>query len=117
MPMRALVFTAPSVVELRDVDEPAPRPGEAVLDVAVAGICGSELHGVRTPGFRIPPLIMGHEFAGTTPDGRRVAVNPLLSCGCCDRCRAGQTQLCWQRAIIGIHRPGGFAERVAVPES
>ncbi|MCW2912697.1 MAG: hypothetical protein JWN52_765 [Actinomycetia bacterium] len=115
--MKALVFTAPSVVELHEVDEPSPRSDEIIIEVATAGICGSELHGVRTPGFRTPPLVMGHEFAGTTPDGRRVAVNPIVSCGACDLCTRGRGQLCRSRAIIGVHRPGGFAERVAVPSS
>ncbi|WP_231336257.1 zinc-binding dehydrogenase [Actinomadura graeca] len=115
--MKALVFTAPSVVELHDIDEPSVKPDEILVEVAAAGICGSELHGVRTPGFRTPPLVMGHEFAGTTPDGRRVAVNPILSCGRCDLCSRGHRQLCRGRALIGVHRPGGFAERVAVPVS
>lgn len=115
--MKALVFTAPSVVELHDVDEPSVRADEILVEVAAAGICGSELHGVRTPGFRTPPLVMGHEFAGTTPDGRRVAVNPILSCGRCDMCGKGRGHLCRRRALIGVHRPGGFAERAAVPAS
>jgi threonine dehydrogenase-like Zn-dependent dehydrogenase len=114
--VRALVFTGPNRVELLDVDEPAPVDGEIVVEVAAAGICGSELHGIKTPGFRKPPLVMGHEFAGFTPDGRRVAVNPLVSCGACDLCRLGYPELCRERALLGVHRPGGFAERVAVPE-
>lgn len=109
------MFTTPSMVELHDVDEPAVRPDEIIIEVAAAGICGSELHGVRTPGFRTPPLVMGHEFAGTTPDGRRVAVNPILTCGHCDLCGRGRSQLCRDRQIIGVHRPGGFAELAAVP--
>jgi threonine dehydrogenase-like Zn-dependent dehydrogenase len=60
---------------------------------------------------------MGHEVAGTTPDGRRVVVNPLLACGGCDRCLSGAPQVCRRRELIGVHRPGGFAERVAVPAS
>ncbi|MBT2211077.1 alcohol dehydrogenase catalytic domain-containing protein [Actinomadura sp. NEAU-AAG7] len=115
--MKALVFTAPSVVELHDIDEPSVKSDEILVEVAAAGICGSELHGVRTPGFRTPPLVMGHEFAGTTPDGRRVVVNPILSCGDCDLCTRGRGNLCRRRALIGVHRPGGFAERVAVPAS
>src|SRR5690242_10800646 len=115
--MKALVFTAPGVVELRDVPEPAVGPGEVLVHVAVAGICGSELHGVRNPGFRVPPLIMGHEFAGTTDDGRRVVVNPIVSCGGCDLCGRGLPQVCRRRCIVGVHRPGAFAERVAVPAS
>jgi threonine dehydrogenase-like Zn-dependent dehydrogenase len=115
--MRALVFTEPSHVVLRDEPEPTPADDEVVITVASAGICGSELHGFRSVGMRKPPLIMGHEFAGTTPDGRRVAVNPLLCCGTCSACLAGREQICSDRQLLGVHRAGGFAERVAVPVS
>jgi len=113
--MRALVFTGPGVVELQQVPVPEARPGELVLSVRAAGICGSELHGFRSVGFRKPPLVMGHEFAGETPDGRRVVVNPLVSCGSCDLCRRGAPHLCRVRELMGVHRPGGFADRVVVP--
>ena len=114
--MQALVFTGPGVVENLEVAEPSPGPGEVLLDVAAAGICGSELHGISKPGFREPPLVMGHEFAGTTQDGRRVVVNPIITCGGCDLCDAGLAQVCRERSIVGIHRAGAFAERVVVPE-
>ncbi len=104
------------MVEILDVGEPSVGPDEVIVDVVAAGICGSELHGIDRPGFRVPPLVMGHEFTGTA-DGRRVVVNPLLTCGACDRCDAGRTQLCRHRKLLGVHRPGGFAERVAVPRS
>ena len=115
--MKALVFTAPGQVELLDVPEPDPAPGEALVEVRAAGICGSELHGARRPGFRQPPLIMGHEFAGTGAGGEAVVVNPILSCGRCEECRRGLRHVCREREIIGVHRAGGFAERVAVPAS
>jgi alcohol dehydrogenase len=114
--MRALVFTRPGAVELLDVAEPQPADGEVLVRVAAVGICGSELHGIRSSNFRTPPLIMGHEFAGTLPDGGRVVVNPLLSCGTCDMCVAGRDHLCRHRSILGIHRAGAFAEWVAVPQ-
>ncbi|MER5426857.1 2-desacetyl-2-hydroxyethyl bacteriochlorophyllide A dehydrogenase [Streptosporangium canum] len=113
--MRALVFTGPGVVEMWDVPEPEPGPGDVLVHVVASGICGSELHGVKTPGFRVPPLVMGHEFAGRTEDGAPVIVNPILSCGHCDLCALGTRNVCRQRRIIGVHTPGGFAERVAVP--
>ncbi len=113
--MRALVFTAPGEMELQEVAEPRPEPGEIVVEVRAAGICGSELHGFRSAGFRVPPLVMGHEFAGSTADGRRVVVNPLLSCGVCDMCGRMLPQLCRRRELLGVHRGGGFAPRVAVP--
>lgn len=115
--MKALVYTGPSCVEVLDISQPQVQEGEALVEVSAAGICGSDLHGVQKPGFRVPPLVMGHEFAGTTSDGRRVAINPIISCGQCDLCARGRTQLCRDRTIVGVHRPGGFAELVAVPES
>jgi threonine dehydrogenase-like Zn-dependent dehydrogenase len=115
--VKALVFTAPGTLELLDVPEPQPGRGEVVVQVRAAGICGSELHGARSPGFRKPPLIMGHEFAGVTAAGEAVAVNPVLSCGHCGPCQRGLRHVCAERQIIGVHRAGGFAERVAVPAS
>ena len=115
--MKALVFTAPGVVEIQEVPDVVAGDGEVVVHVDRAGICGSELHGIQTPGFRVPPLVMGHEFVGRLDDGRRVAINPLTSCGECDLCRRGRTQLCRSRQLLGVHRAGGFAERVAVPQN
>lgn len=115
--MKAMVYTAPSVLEMLDVPEPEAAPHEAVISVVSSGICGSELHGVQKPGFRQPPMIMGHEFAGTLADGRRVVVNPMVSCGHCDMCRRGKFYLCRTRSIVGIHRAGGFAERVNIPKA
>ena len=111
-----MVFTGTGVVEMLEVDAVEPGEGEVLLKVEAAGICGSELHGILHPGFREPPLVMGHEFAGTTPDGRRVTVNPIVSCGTCDLCVMGEDQLCRTRSIVGIHRPGAFAEHVVVAQ-
>ena len=115
--VKALVFTAHGTVELCEVPEPRVANAETLVHVRSAGICGSELHGVRHPGFSVPPLIMGHEFAGVSDSGDPVVIHPLLSCGECDMCGRGQPQLCRRRALIGVHRSGGFAERVAVPAS
>ena len=100
-----------------DLDEPEPGESEVVVEVSVAGICGSDVHAVRDGGLlRVPPIVMGHEFSGIV-DGRRVAVNPMISCGVCDGCGRGQPHLCRDRRIVGIQRPGGLAARVAVPVS
>jgi len=117
--MRAVVYTAPLTLELQDVPEPQPAPGEVIVNVKAVGICGSELEGFRSQSpFRVPPLIMGHEIAGVRADtSESVAVNPLIACHRCDLCRRGHENLCRSRALLGIHRAGGFAERVAVPES
>ncbi|MDW5593893.1 alcohol dehydrogenase catalytic domain-containing protein [Conexibacter stalactiti] len=116
--MQAIVYTAPLTLELQDVPEPITAAGEVIVEVRAAGICGSELEGFKSQSpFRVPPLIMGHELAGIRLDtGAAVAINPLISCRVCDLCLRGQENLCRTRALVGIHRAGGFAERVAVPE-
>lgn len=113
--MRALVFTAPNEMTVLDVDDAAAFDGDVLVEVAAVGVCGSELHSISGAGWRKPPLVMGHEVVGTDPSGRRVAVNPLVSCGRCDSCARGATNLCRDRALLGVHRPGGYAELVAVP--
>jgi threonine dehydrogenase-like Zn-dependent dehydrogenase len=115
--MRAMVYTAPLTLEVRDEPEPQPAPGEVVIEVQAVGICGSELEGFRSQSpFRVPPLIMGHELAGVRADtGERVAINPLIACGRCDMCLRGARNVCRERRLVGVHRAGGFAERVAVP--
>jgi alcohol dehydrogenase len=66
---------------------------------------------------RVPPLILGHELAGEVIEGpgrgRRVTVNPLITCGCCEYCVQGRNNLCANRTMIGMTRAGGFAELVA----
>lgn len=116
--MKGIVYTAPQELKLLDVDEPTPADGEVVVEVGAVGICGSELEGFKSESpFRVPPLIMGHEFAGVRVDsGERVVINPMVSCWRCDLCLRGLPNLCRNRQVVGIHRPGGFAERVAVPE-
>jgi threonine dehydrogenase-like Zn-dependent dehydrogenase len=128
--MDALVWTAPRVMEMQRLPVPAPAPGEVLLAVTATGICGSELSGyLGQSSIRVPPLVMGHEAAGvvvadaelalgdgsSARAGTRVAFNPLVTCGECDRCRAGLPNLCRSRKIIGAHRAGAFATYVAVP--
>lgn len=116
--MKAIVYTGPRELRYLDVEEPEPAAGEVVVEVRAVGVCGSELEGVASGGsWRRPPLIMGHEFAGVRADtGERVVVNPLVACLECDLCLRGQANVCRRRAIVGIQRPGAYAERVAVPE-
>lgn len=124
--MKALVYLGPRRMELQEVDDARPGAGEVVVTTAASAVCGSDLHGFREASpRRIPPLIMGHETAGTVADagfgvdpalvGRRVVLKPILFCGECDACRAGRTNLCARGRLVGRDLSGGFAERFAVP--
>src|SRR3954447_9843940 len=94
-PMRALVYSAVKKVELQDIPRPVAGAGEVLIAVEMAGICGSDISGFlgHSPR-RQPPLVLGHELVGRCEDGRRVVVNPLVSCGSCAQCLAGRQNLC-----------------------
>jgi 2-desacetyl-2-hydroxyethyl bacteriochlorophyllide A dehydrogenase len=126
--MQALVYVAPRVMAMRDLDVPAVGPGDALVRVAYSGICGSELSGfLGQSSIRQPPLVFGHEVSGhiaaTGPGvdrwdiGTPVTVNPLISCGACRYCEAGRPQLCPRRLLLGASLPGCNAEYVRVPAS
>lgn len=117
--MRALVYTAPGKMVLEDRPRPRPAAGEIEIAVAAAGICGLDVSSFLGRSRRsIPPLILGHELVGHTPDGLRVAANPLMSCGRCAACLNGAQNLCLKLRLLGMDRSEGcFAEYVAVPES
>lgn len=113
--MQALVYTAPLELQVQRADEPTAAADQTVVRVAAAGICGSEIEGfVSKSPFRVPPLIMGHEFSGYTDDGALVTANPLVNCRTCDMCVRGMPNICRNREILGIQQPGGFADFVAV---
>ena len=124
--MRALVWEGPNRMAVQPAGEPEPAPGWVVVRPGAAGVCGSEVEAYvgRMPN-RVPPCVMGHEFAGeviaTGPGvdaswtGRQVAINPIIGCGRCPACAADAPNLCPSRTLIGIQHPGGFAERVPVP--
>lgn len=120
--MKALVYTAPGALDYREVPEPVPAAGESLLRVEACCICGSDMHAFHgRDERRQPPLILGHEAVGTVVagarKGRRVVVNPLVSCGSCVRCREGRANLCGRRQMMSMNRPGAFADLVAVPDS
>ncbi|BBH19750.1 galactitol-1-phosphate 5-dehydrogenase [Paenibacillus baekrokdamisoli] len=124
--MKALVWNAAEKMDWEDRERPIPLVNEVLVRVEVVGICGSEIEGyLGHNSLRIPPLIMGHEFCGIVEQvgneenkgliGKKIVVNPLLSCGNCASCWKGMPQLCKSRRIIGIHKPGAFAEWTNVP--
>lgn len=119
--MKALVYTAPGELTYRDEPEPVVDAGDALLRIDAVGICGSDMHAFHGHDpRRKPPLVLGHELVGTVLEGaragRRVTANPLIACGRCDFCVQGRDNLCSQRTMVGMTRPGAYAERMSIPE-
>ncbi len=119
--MKALVYTNPLEVIYRDELDAHAEEGEALVQVEAVGICGSDMHAYQGhDARRQPPLILGHEVAGKVLSGKlqgeRVVLNPLINCTFCDYCLTGRSNLCKNRSMIGMTRPGGFAEQVSIPE-
>lgn len=116
--MKALVYTDVETLAFRDVPDPEPNADEITVQIDSVGICGSDMHAFLGHDDRRPaPLILGHEGAGIAADGRRVTINPLVTCGTCRSCRAGRDNLCATRQILSMPpREGAFAQSVSVPE-
>ena len=119
--MKALVYTAPGELNYRDEPEPVVDAGDALLRIDAVGICGSDMHAFHGHDpRRKPPLVLGHELVGTVLEGaragRRVTANPLIACGHCDFCAQGRDNLCSRRTMVGMTRPGAYAERMSIPE-
>ncbi len=123
--MKSLKLAGVRHFVLMDDPEPEPAAGETLLRVSAVGICGSDLHWFDEGGIgdsRLDrPLILGHEFAGTIlngPDsGRRVAVDPAISCGTCRYCLDGRPNLCSCLRFAGHgSQDGGLRERIAWPD-
>ncbi len=119
--MKALVYTDTMKTEFRDEPGPIAEDGEIVVDLSHCGICGSDMHAWHGhDARRIPPLILGHEAVGFARNGKyagkRVALNPLMTCGACDFCESGNEHLCASRELIGMRVPGAFAEAVTIRE-
>ena len=124
--MRALHYPRYGHLEMVDLPVPEVAPGEALLRVAACGVCGSELETFKARNARRPPpLVMGHEFCGVVEEvgpgvekelrGRSVVCNAVVPCLDCVRCRRGDTHLCGERQVFGMHRSGAFAGFVSVP--
>jgi 2-desacetyl-2-hydroxyethyl bacteriochlorophyllide A dehydrogenase len=120
--MRALVYTGPEQIEFTDVPDPDPKSDEVVIKIDAVGICGSDMHAYLGHDDRRPaPLILGHEAAGVVTTGagagRRVVINPLVTCGACQDCLGGRSNICAKREIVSMPpRQGAFAEQMAIPE-
>ena len=121
---------APGLV-VEEIPVPEIQPGEVLVRVEAASLCGTDLHIQQWDAWaqqRVsPPLTLGHEFAGTVVavgrdvrhahEGDYVSAESHVTCGMCFHCRTGQAHMCEQTRILGVDRPGAFAEYVAVPET
>src|SRR3954467_295232 len=136
--MRAAGFHGARAVRVGEVPDPRPGEGEVLLRVVRSGMCGTDATDWKAGPKTFPvdrrhpvtghqgPMIIGHEFIGevvgqgqgaTTPVGTLVASGAGVSCGRCDRCLQGRTNLCRRYYTLGLNTAGGMAELVAVPES
>ncbi len=135
--LKAAVYHGRRDVRVEEMPDPSPGPGELVLEIHAAGVCGSDANEYTGGPFAIPidvphpvtghvgPTILGHEIAGRVVAigrdvegfrlGEVVACGGGMSCGSCERCRAGRTNLCTSYATLGHHRHGGLAQLCAVP--
>ena len=117
--MRALVYTGVETLEMCDMPRPNVAPDQSLIRIYASGLCGSDMHAYLGHDDRRPvPLILGHEAAGIVEGtGRRVTINPLVTCGTCDACRRGRDNLCPDRLIISMPpREGAFAPFVAMAD-
>jgi L-iditol 2-dehydrogenase len=129
--MKALVLSAYKELELQELPVPQPGDDELLIRIRACGICGSDVHGYDgSTGRRLPPIVMGHEAAGTVESvgrdvkgfsiGDRVTFDSTVYCGKCFYCGRGQINLCDDREVVGVSTPafrrnGAFAEFVTVP--
>jgi threonine 3-dehydrogenase len=118
-------------LDLAEVPVPAIRDDEVLVRVEAASVCGTDLHIYNWDDWarqRIrPPLVLGHEFAGTVVEAGPLVRNAVLgdyvsaeshvTCGACFHCRTGRAHMCEQTRILGVDRDGAFAGYVAVPDS
>ncbi|MEM7313529.1 MAG: galactitol-1-phosphate 5-dehydrogenase [Planctomycetota bacterium] len=130
--MKAMLLSEYKKLDIVDMPTPEFSDNELLIRVEACGICGSDIHGWDgSSGRRKPPLVMGHEAAGTIEavgssvskfsEGQRVTFDSMVSCGNCPACMNGSINLCENRQVMGVscdefRRHGAFAEYVVVPE-
>ena len=124
--MKVAICQKPYEMEIKEIDKPEAKEGEALVSIRRIGVCGSDLHAYKgeQPYFTYP-RVLGHELAAeieSIPDGDHglsigdpVAVLPYLECGQCIACRAGRTNCCIQLNVLGVHSDGGMCEYLTVP--
>lgn len=124
--MKAIYITEPGYVEIREVEKPVRKPGEALLKLLYGGICGSDLGSYRgTFAYFEYPRIPGHEFSAEIVEiddneyglekGMVVTCNPYFNCGSCYSCQRGLVNACMDNQTMGCQRDGAFCEYITMP--
>jgi L-gulonate 5-dehydrogenase len=125
--MKALVLDAPQQLKVGDWPAPQCGPGDVLIRPIAAGICAGDLqhYAGRNPYTKYP-LVCGHEVCGEVAQageevkrfkrGDLVVIEPVVGCGYCYSCRHGKPNCCMNFCLIGLHRPGGYAELCIAPE-
>ena len=124
--MQAVQVEAPGQARMVEVETPVPGPGEVLIEVAAAGICGTDLHIFHGEYESTYPIIPGHEFSGTVAavgqgvqryrPGDRVTADPNVPCNRCPACQRNAPNQCHDLGAIGVTQPGAFARYVLAPE-
>lgn len=125
--MKAVRLEAVGSLFTREIAVPEPGPDDLLVRVEASGICGTDRHLFHGEFPCAPPVTLGHEFSGIIEQmgpnvsrfklGTRVTGDPNIACGHCKRCHEGRVNLCEQLVAIGIHRNGGLANYVLVPQN
>ena len=124
--MKAIYINAPGQVEIREMEMPVRKPGEALLKLLYGGICGSDLGSYRgTFAYFSYPRIPGHEFSAEIVEideneyglekGMVVTCNPYFNCGKCYSCQRGIVNACMDNQTMGCQRDGAFCEYITMP--
>lgn len=124
--MKAIYINAPGEVEIREIEKPVRKQGEALLKILYGGICGSDLGSYRgTFAYFSYPRIPGHEFSAEIveiddneyglKEGMIVTCNPYFNCEKCYSCREGLVNACMDNQTMGCQRDGAFCEYISMP--
>lgn len=126
--MKAAVFLDFHKMKIQQLDKPAPKDDEVLIEVKGCGVCGTDSH-IYSGQLNVakPPVVIGHEITGTIVDrgknvkrfkiGQTVSVDPVIACGTCEFCHIGRANLCSNQTTIGYVLNGGFAQYTVIPQT
>jgi threonine dehydrogenase-like Zn-dependent dehydrogenase len=125
--MKALFIVGPGKTELREIDQPRPAEGEALLRVGMVGFCGGDLNAYKgSMPMQYYPMVLRHEIGATIEElganipgklraGMNVTVSPYQNCGSCTPCKRGRPNACRDNRTMGVRRPGAMTRYITAP--